>query len=149
MSGTTGFLGKVALEKFIRMIDFKKLFVLIRPKQGMTLHQRVQKEIFGSEIFEILFSKQPQLREKAYKRVVPISGDLVVEKLGIEPAVRQLLIDEVEVILNFAASVDFYEPIHQALQVNYYGCARMLDLANECKHNEILLHVSTAYVNAR
>ena len=88
MSGTTGFLGKVALEKFIRMIDFKKLFVLIRPKQGMTLHQRVHKEIFGSEIFEILFSKQPELREKAYKRVVPVSGDLVVEKLGIEPTVR-------------------------------------------------------------
>ena len=88
------------------------------------------------------------MREKAYKRVIPVSGDLVVGKLGIEASVRQQLIDEVEVILNFAASIDFNEPIHEALQVNYYGCSRILDLARECKHNEILLHVSTAYVNA-
>ena len=114
----------------------------------MTLHQRVHKEIFGSEIFEILFSKRPELREVAYKRVVPVSGDLVIEKLGMEPSVRQQLIDEVEIILNFAASVDFQEPIHEAIQVNYYGASRMLDLARECKRNEILLHVSTAYVNA-
>ena len=38
VTGTTGFMGKVVLEKFIRMINFKKIFVLIRPKQGMTLH---------------------------------------------------------------------------------------------------------------
>ena len=108
----------------------------------------MHKEIFGSEIFEILFSKRPELREVAYKRVVPVSGDLVIEKLGMEPSVRQQLIDEVEIILNFAASVDFQEPIHEAIQVNYYGASRMLDLARECKRNEILLHVSTAYVNA-
>lgn len=148
MSGGTGFIGKVLLEKLIRLMNFKKIFVLIRPKQGKTLHQRMEKEIFGSEIFEILFSQRPELREVAYKRVVPVSGDLVIKNLGIEPSMRQQLIDEVEVILNFAASIDFHEPIHQALQINFYGASRILELARECKRNLILLHVSTAYVNA-
>ena len=148
VSGGTGFIGKVVLEKLIRTIDFKKIFVLIRPKQGRTLHQRMEKEIFGSELFEILFSQRPELREKAYKRVVPVSGDLVIKKLGIAPSMRQQLIDEVDVILNFAASIDFDEPIHEALQINFYGASRILDLARECKRNQILLHCSTAYANA-
>jgi fatty acyl-CoA reductase len=38
ISGCTGFLAKMILEKIIRTCsDFKKIFVLIRNKQGVTL----------------------------------------------------------------------------------------------------------------
>lgn len=47
ISGTTGFLGKVLLEKFFYSIpDFKKIFVLVRPKKGTTVMDRIKKEVF-------------------------------------------------------------------------------------------------------
>lgn len=37
LTGCTGFVGKVVLEKFINAIpDFKKIYVLIRNKRGVT-----------------------------------------------------------------------------------------------------------------
>jgi len=43
--------------------------------------------------------------------------------------------------------VNFDDPLKEALQINYFGCLRMLELAKECKNLEILTHVSTCYVN--
>ena len=38
LTGVTGFVGKVVLEKFIRLCpDVKKIFVMIRSKKGMSL----------------------------------------------------------------------------------------------------------------
>ena len=38
LTGTTGFVGKVLLEKFIRSVpDFRKIFVMVRPKTNMTV----------------------------------------------------------------------------------------------------------------
>lgn len=36
ITGATGFVGKVLLEKFIRSIpDFKRIYIMIRPKKGI------------------------------------------------------------------------------------------------------------------
>jgi len=51
------------------------------------------------------------------------------------------------VIINTAASINFTDPIREALQINYFGAIRILDLAHECKHLVALHHVSTAYTN--
>jgi len=51
------------------------------------------------------------------------------------------------VIINSAASVNFNDPLQEALQINYFGSRRILALAKECKVLETLCHVSTAYVN--
>jgi fatty acyl-CoA reductase len=58
---------------------------------------------------------------------------LIIEKLGIPAGERALIINEVNVIINSAASVNFDDPLQEALQINYFGCQRMLELAKECK----------------
>lgn len=58
-----------------------------------------------------------------------------------------MLINELDVIINIAASVDFNEQLTDALQINYFGCMRMLELATQCKKLQIYTHVSTCYVN--
>ena len=64
LTGTTGFVGKVLLEKFIRSIPtFKKMFVMVRGKKNTTVHQRLKSEILTSYIFQTLFSEKPHLRE--------------------------------------------------------------------------------------
>ena len=50
-------------------------------------------------------------------------------------------------MINIAASVDFNEKISDALQINYFGCLRMLELATQCPNLRIFTHVSTCYVN--
>ena len=47
-----------------------------------------------------------------------------------------------------AASVDFNERLCDAIQINYFGCLRMLELAVECKNIKVFNHMSTCYVNS-
>ena len=147
MTGCTGFMGKIVLEKIMRTMNFRRIYIMIRPKQGITLAKRVHKEIFSSVLFEPLFQKRPDMHEIIKERIVPVSGDLVLDKLGIDPKVREQLTEDVDIIMSLAASINFQEPIHDALQINYFGATRILQLAHECKKLEVLVHVSTAYVN--
>ena len=46
ITGTTGFLGKVILEKFFRSLStVRKIYVLVRPKAGVNIMDRVKREI--------------------------------------------------------------------------------------------------------
>ena len=67
--------------------------------------------------------------------------------LAIKLMDREMLVRELNVIINIAASVNFNDPIQDALDINYFGCLRMLDLASECANLAIFTHVSTCYVN--
>lgn len=63
MTGITGFVGKVLLEKFLReCTNFKKLYLLIRMKPKKTLQERLMREIFGSPIFIPLFTERPEIK---------------------------------------------------------------------------------------
>ena len=70
-----------------------------------------------------------------------------MDKLGLSNSDRQRVTSEVQVIINSAASVNFDDPLQDALKINYFGCQRMLELARECEHLDVFTHVSTAYVN--
>ena len=80
-------------------------------------------------------------------KIFPIQGDINKDLLALRAEDRDLLIRELDVIINCAASVDFNEQISDAINVNYNGCMRMLDLAHSCQKLQIFTHVSTAYVN--
>ena len=84
----------------------------------------------------------------AEKKIMPISGDLVREGLGLTPEDRQILIDNVHVVVNNAASTSFDDPLHEALNINYFGAMRMLELSKACKNIKAFCHVSTTYVNS-
>jgi fatty acyl-CoA reductase len=47
LTGATGFLGKVVLEKFFRTLSsVKRIYILVRPKRGTQIMDRVMREIF-------------------------------------------------------------------------------------------------------
>lgn len=71
-----------------------------------------------------------------------------MEGLGISVEDRIKLTNEVEIIINCAASVNFDDPLLEAIQINYFGVVRILNLAKESKHLLAMTHVSTAYVNS-
>ena len=135
LTGTTGFVGKVVLEKILRSLPMiKKLFIMVRGKKGMTVRERFEKEILSSEIFVSHFENDPNLFETLRNKVVPVAGDLIIDKLGLSDADRQMVTAETELVINVAASVNFDDPLLDALQINYFGSMRMMQLAKECQN---------------
>ena len=53
LTGATGFLGKVVLEKFFWSVPYiRKIYILVRPKKGTLIMDRVMREIFQSPCFD-------------------------------------------------------------------------------------------------
>jgi len=109
MTGCTGFVGKVVLEKIMRCCpDYKRIYVLVRPKRGTAPMDRIWKDIFSSECFSRV-KAQPDFQEIVRAKIVPIEGDIKKDLLAIKPEDREMLIRELNVIINIAASIDFNE----------------------------------------
>ena len=91
---------------------------------------------------------KPWFKELMRTKLVAVGGDLVMNGLGISAETRATLVRELDVIINVAASVNFDDPLLDAIQINYMGCMRMLELAKECPKLLVFTHVSTAYANS-
>jgi alcohol-forming fatty acyl-CoA reductase len=61
ITGTTGFIGKVVMEKILRSCsDVKMIYVSVRAKKGITPEDRLG-EMLKSECFSVLWKEQPAL----------------------------------------------------------------------------------------
>lgn len=141
ITGGTGFIGKVIVEKLLRTCpDLKSIYFLIRPKKGQNCQERMDK-MFSLPLFKKVNEKNIDLKE----RVIPIQGDITHKGLGISDKDRQTLIDNVNIIMHSAATVKFNEPIRIAMEMNVIAVQELLLLAKALKQLEVLCHVSTAY----
>ncbi|KAG4074597.1 hypothetical protein HA402_004468 [Bradysia odoriphaga] len=142
ITGGTGFIGKVLIEKLLRVYRIKKIYVIIRSKNDMDCEARLA-EFFKESIFDRLHSENPD----AFKKVVPIEACFAANDLNISEANRNILWNEVEIVFNIVASVKFNERFRDAVEINVLGTKKILDLVMETKHLKTLLHVSTLYTN--
>jgi len=143
ITGATGFLGKVLIEKLIRSCyDLDKIFILIRPKRGVSVTERLN-EIFNCKLYDLVGQYYPEFRSK----IEPITGDLMEPNMGMSPEDEQKLIDNVNIVFHSAATVRFDEPLKVAVEMNIIGTKKVVELCKRIKHLEVLVHVSTAYAN--
>ena len=149
LTGCTGFLGKVLLEKLLWSCPgIRKIFILIRPKKGMEASERFHKEIIQSPCFDRLRSKYPNFSQFVLEKLEVLPGDIQKESLGLSPAHTEVLLANVDVVINSAANVDFNQRLDLAIQNNVLGTMRMLDLCQRAAHIYTFVHISTAYVNS-
>ena len=147
ITGATGFLGKIILEKILRSIpNVGNIYLLIRPKKDTTPLQRLQK-IIQSRIFNRLRSEREDFEEFAIDKMKVIAGDVARDKLGMSDEDIHLIQEQVNVIIHSAATVNFTEPLVEALNLNVLGSLRLFAIAKGCKKMECFTHISTAYVN--
>ena len=86
MSGCTGFLGKVVLEKLFRSCpNLNKIYVMVRPKRNMPIMDRVKNEILSTYCFSVVSKEIPNFMDWAESKIIPVAGDLVMDKLGLSP----------------------------------------------------------------
>nr|QGV11524.1 FAR13 [Tetrastichus brontispae] len=141
LSGATGFMGKVFVEKVLRDCpNLKRLYLLVRHKKGLT-SQEIVKKYFQNGVFDNLRKIHPNFEEK----VSTVTGDLEQDRLGLSSDDRQTLIDNLDIMVHNGATVMFDTKISVSLKINALGTKRMLDLAMECKHIKVFVYVSTAY----
>ena len=58
-----------------------------------------------------------------------------------------MLIENVHVVINSAASIDFNSRLDEAININIKGTLRVYELVKKMKRLENFVHISTAYVN--
>ncbi|CAG9770822.1 unnamed protein product [Ceutorhynchus assimilis] len=143
ITGATGYLGKLVLEKLLRTCpDLKKVFILIRTKKGKNIEERLE-AIFDEPPFDVLKRNDPNFRNKVHV----VEGDVGLPDLGLNESDREKLIQEVDSIIHFAATVRFDEKLRLAAHINVRGVRDFIKLARNMKKLKVFLYVSTAFSN--
>ncbi|XP_012838538.1 PREDICTED: fatty acyl-CoA reductase 1-like isoform X2 [Erythranthe guttata] len=150
ITGATGFLAKILVEKILRVQpNIKTLFLLIRAPNVVSAEQRLHQEIVDTELFRVLRDKLGEnITTFLSSKIIPVSGDVSKEKFGIGDAeLIGKMYGEIDFIINSAATTRFDERYDDALDINAFGAMHILNFAKKCTKLKLLLHVSTAYVH--
>ncbi|RZC32001.1 NAD binding 4, Epimerase, Sterile and/or 3Beta HSD domain containing protein [Asbolus verrucosus] len=140
ITGGTGFLGKLLIEKLLRCTEVKKIYMLIRGKKGKAAQERLN-DIFANAVFDLLRAQNPASLQKC--RVIP--GDISREGLAVSSEHRLLLQKEIDFVYHLGASTRFDDSVKTAVKFNTRSTKLLLDLAHGCEKLQIFVHVSTAY----
>lgn len=80
------------------------------------------KELRGAEIFQ---------------KVVAVAGDVGEDNLGLSPADRRLLTENVNVVFHSAATLDFEATLKPSVIINLLGTRRVLQLCKDISHLKV------------
>lgn len=142
VTGGSGFMGKVLLEKLLRSCpDIKTIYVLIRPKKTQSIEERLI-AITELPLFGLLQKRMPHVLQK----LIPINGDVTALGLGLSPD-DIIRMKNVSIIFHSAASVRFDDPLKYAVFINTRGTQEMMKFAEKLPNLKVFLHVSTTYTN--
>lgn len=143
ITGGSGFLGKVLVEKLLRSCPgIENIYLLVLAKKGQTNNEMFN-ELTASRCFDLLRQKDPQ----ALKKIILMEGDTSVLGLGLSKENRKILCDKVSIIFHSAATVKFVEKVKYSVNTNLRSLDEMLKLGKELKELKSFIHISTAYSN--
>ncbi|XP_034933679.1 putative fatty acyl-CoA reductase CG5065 [Chelonus insularis] len=141
ISGASGFMGKVLVEKLLYSCsNLKRIYILLRSKRGRTPEMRID-DMFKLPMFDRI------RKEKAHvlKKLIALPGDISSKNFGLTEAHQNLLINEVEIIFHCAATLRLEAKLKDAIEMNAFGTASMLELARKMKKLQVFIHLSTAF----
>ncbi|MDX1589116.1 MAG: fatty acyl-CoA reductase [Oleiphilaceae bacterium] len=149
LTGTTGFLGKVVLEKLMRSVpDIGAVHLLIRSNDRFaSARERFENDIITSSVFETLKLEDPEgVQRFCDERIVCHTGEMTEPFFAMTRSGFEALAEQVDAVINSAASVNFREPLDTALSINTLCLSHLMELV-QAAGDIPLIQVSTCYVN--
>lgn len=143
LTGGSGFLGMAVLSALLTHAPgFGRLILLLRAADDAAAQRRLTEEVLGNEAFAAL--PADWLRERLGRgEIYAVAGDLASEETHGSPRKDW---GRVDTVINCAASVSFEEPLDEALALNAFGPARLVESLRQAGSDPYVVHVSTAYV---
>jgi len=121
VTGATGFVGEAIVERLLDQGD-AHLHLLVRGAPD---------------------------RVKAHDRITVHTGDISMDRLGLDESIWNELSAKVDTVFHSAASINFGMTLEDARKINVKGAESILNLASACHKNGVfkrLNYISTAYV---
>ena len=97
LTGASGFIGSLVLEKLLRSTTVGLVYVLMRPHRGAEPAERLAAMLHGAAVFHLI-------RPPAHMaRVVAVAGDVALPGLGLCAQEEARLLAEVDTVIHCAA----------------------------------------------
>ncbi|KAF2881904.1 hypothetical protein ILUMI_24285 [Ignelater luminosus] len=141
ITGATGFLGRLILEKLLRTCTgIKTIYILVREKKGKSPKERYE-ELFHPILFGEVKKEHPNFLDN----VILMEGDCALPNLGLSEQSRQTLLNEVNCVFHCAANLRFKEKIRTAAYINVRATKDILMLSKNMENLKSFVYISTAY----
>jgi hypothetical protein len=95
LTGASGYIGSLVLEKLLRSTSVGHVYLLLRPRRGASPAERVAKLLNGP-LFHLI-------DEESAARVSAVAGDILEPGLGLSPEDEAMLVDKVDTVIHSAA----------------------------------------------
>lgn len=86
-------------------------------------------------------------RPELFKKITPVYGDIVSDRLGLSDEQYSLVIATTNVVFHMAASLKLEATLKPNVEMNLTGTKNVLDMCKEMKNLRAVLHLSTAFCN--
>ncbi|XP_055916268.1 uncharacterized protein LOC129949069 [Eupeodes corollae] len=143
ITGASGFMGKVLLEKLLYSCsELKEVIIMMRPKRGKVPESRLD-EMFKIPIFQRIKEEKPEV----LKKVTLVQGDVTFDTLGLNGDNLKHITSNTNIVFHMAATLKLEGNLKDAIDMNTTGTKRVLDIAKNMSNLEAFIHVSTAFCN--
>lgn len=159
ITGGTGFLGKVLIEKLLRSCQgIDRIYVLIRPSKTKNVESRlrdlINSQVTKQDVQALICFNWPTLifTSKAFDtirssgllaKILAVEGDLELPKLGLCAKDQETIIKNVSVVFHSAASINFDLPLKKAFELNFQGSRRVLELSKQILNLKVKMIFNT------
>lgn len=79
------------------------------------------------------------------KKIVAVTGDVTMPGFGLSSDDMQLILDNVSIVFNSAATVKFDEELKTAVQLNVKGPRELLTICRKMKKLQVLFRIRIIY----
>lgn len=136
LTGATGSLGGCLLYKLALRLPTKKIYALCRGSVGESV--RKWESTMPQQIDDILDTGKVEL----------ITGDMSKPGLGLNPAVREKMREEVTAVINTAANISLVEELKDSVRYNCQTATAVFQEVSEFRHVRHFIQFSSVAVNA-
>lgn len=95
-----------------------------------------------------MFQRLRETQPNAYKKIIPLHGDINIENLDLNENDENQLIENIDIIFHCAAILRLEAELKESVTMNVLGTKRVAELAKKVKKLKLFLHLSTTFCSS-